>query len=182
MVKNLSPHLMRRNLAVNILVMGVCMLFLTLMMGLFVYRFSMEFWPPLGFASLSLNWPIISSVMILSSSLCYVFFERKKNRLFSTLAFLLGTGFLFSQQVVWSELNAIGINQGSGAYGSLLFGFTWIHFAHIVIGLLMFIFPLKIWKKNEWTETYQNSVLNVGKFWHCLMVIWIPLFLGLFII
>jgi len=68
----------------------------------------------------------------------------------------------------------------SGIFGSVIYGFTWIHAVHMVLGLCALLY-LKIVLKPNTVNVLQKTV-NVEKFWHFLGVIWIIMFLTLFVL
>ena len=61
---NYSEH----KLAMTVALISWSMLFATLLLGYFVYRFSQTVWPPLGVSSVPLLWPNLSLISVLASS------------------------------------------------------------------------------------------------------------------
>ena len=97
------------------------------------------------------------------------------------MTFILGWVFLALQTVLWNELKEAGIVVANGMVPSLVYAFTWIHAAHIVmalialvwIGWLLFRHPAKV------TEI---KLMNVGKFWHFLGIVWLLMYLMIFVL
>jgi cytochrome c oxidase subunit 3 len=84
--------------------------------------------------------------------------------------------------MVWRDLALRGITQSSGIFGSMLYGFTWIHIAHVLVGILLILWlGFKFLKINSVQPKDQLRVKNVGMFWHFLGLVWLVMFLGLFV-
>lgn len=176
-------------IAMTILLVSFSMLFATLLLGYTVYRFSNQVWPPIGFASVDLLYPVASTIIITLSSLtyhlAYVSFARKnmaaykRNILFTIVLALV---FFAAQWVLWSSMNASGIYVETGIFASILHGFTWIHAAHVVLGLFTLLYALKLSGLVKVEDRHYSTVSNIGKFWHFLTVIWFVMFLTLFIL
>lgn len=173
------------SIAMVVTLVSFGMMFLTLMMGFALYRFTAPVWPPAGMEKPSLLWPVISTVIIFASSLFLMKFEKniangikdKRNLLIATV---LGFAFMCSQFIFWNELKSHGIYVSSGIFPSILFGFTWIHAAHIVAGLILLVwlyFSLERSSKMTFVK-----VANVNKFWHFLGVVWLIMFVTIFVL
>lgn len=161
------------------------MLFCTIMMGFAIYRFTAPVWPPAGMEKPSLLWPTMSTLIIVASSYVYYLFEKKINEginqsklLLVTL--VLGLGFMVSQFIFWNELSSQGLFVSSGIYPSILYSFTWIHAAHIVVALLLLVWLYFSLRKADKMTTLKVS--NVGKFWHFLGVVWLIMFVTIFVL
>lgn len=173
------------NVAMAITLVIFAMLFCTIMMGFAIYRFTAPVWPPAGMEKPSLIWPTMSTLIIVASSFVYYLFEKKINEginqsklLLVTL--ILGLGFMVSQFIFWNELSAQGLFVSSGIYPSILYSFTWIHAAHIVIALLLLVWLYFSLRKADKMTTLK--VTNVGKFWHFLGVVWLIMFVTIFVL
>lgn len=178
---------MQNNLAMNMVLISGSMLFATLLMGYSLFRSSSSTWPPEGIRAVSLGYPLLSTATILLSSwfcsrlrgnLALNDFKAAKMNLNTTL--ILGVLFMVIQTLLWSEMRDTGLFIGSGIFSSVMYGFTWIHAAHVISGLLVLSW-LRFVLKPETTNLGQK-VLNVEKFWHFLGAIWLILFISLFVI
>lgn len=166
------------------------MLFAALFLSYALYRFRETAWPPLGFEQISLFWPSLSTALILVSSLFYYFYERgykekqiQTGRVFYCLSLLLGAGFLFSQKILWENLENHGMYAGSGIFASIVYGFTWIHAGHVFLGVLALFYALPTLRVSKFgSEELEMRVRNVGRFWHFLGFVWILMFISLFLI
>ncbi len=162
------------------------MLFITLFMGYAVYRTNAPFWPPLNIDKVPLTWPWVSSMIIaLSSWTCFQSRslaqkgQWKSAQLFSLFTIFCGLSFVGSQTLLWRDLKLSGIMVDSGIFASILYGFTWIHALHMVLGVGGLVFLhltlLKVDEKNIY------KVMNVERFWHFLGIVWAFMFAGLFL-
>lgn len=161
------------------------MLFATLLMGYAVYRTSATAWPPAGTTPVSLGYPLLSTLTIFLSSWFMRQVKRdvsdlRKARMNLDATLVLGVIFLGIQSLFWSELNASGLLVGSGIFSSILYGFTWIHAAHVAMGLFSLVWLRFVLKAT--TRNLEVKVLNVEKFWHFLGVIWLIMFITLFVL
>jgi len=161
------------------------MLFLTLMMAFALYRFTAPVWPPAGMTRPDLLLPTLSTLMIFLSSFFYVKFEKntstgvvdKKNL---TLTLVLGLAFMTSQFLFWSHLKSQGIFVSSGVFASIIYAFTWIHAAHIVVGLALLVWLFGA--LNSGDKLAAVKVSSVGKFWHFLGIVWLIMFVTIFVL
>jgi cytochrome c oxidase subunit 3 len=170
-----------------VLVSGT-MLFMTLFMGYAIYRTSATYWPPLGIPKIGLAIPFISTLVIIASS--WFAYQVKmhvklglieKAHIHLNKTIVLGTTFLMTQSYLWYHMKSTGVFvETSGIFGSVIYGFTWIHAVHMVLGLGALLY-LKIVLKPHTVNVLQKTI-NVEKFWHFLGVIWIIMFLTLFVL
>jgi cytochrome c oxidase subunit 3 len=156
------------------------MLFATLMMGFAIYRFSSPVWPPQGMVRPSLMIPTLSTLTIFLSSLAFVWFENKRDNRGLYLTLALGLGFMRLQFLFWSALKSQGIFASSGIFGSIIYSFTWVHAAHIVAAILLLMWL--IMQTHISNKPLENTISNVGKFWHFLGVVWAIMFLTIFVL
>jgi cytochrome c oxidase subunit 3 len=161
------------------------MLFATLMMGFALYRFTAPVWPPAGFGKPSLVIPMISTLMIILSSFFYMNFEKEIskgviNRRGLIWTLILGIGFMVSQFLFWNQLKSHGIFVSSGIFPSIIYAFTWIHTAHIVLAIGLLTWLLTSLKKEDSMTSIRVS--NVGKFWHFLGIVWLIMFVTIFVL
>ena len=176
------------NIGMGIILISWSMLFAALFLGYFVFRFSQDSWPPMGMARVPLLWPSISTLVLGFSSYAYwlfqkTFLEEKQQEgcKYLVLTIVIAFTFMAMQFQLWNVLKAQGLYANAGIFPSLLYGFTWIHCAHIGLGipaLLLLWFCLT--KKNIF-NIGELFIINLGRFWHFLGVIWLMMFLGLFV-
>lgn len=179
---------MTSSIAMILTLVSLSMLFATLMLGYVAYRFTSDVWPPLGMERAALELPTLSTVIILVSSLTYYLTETsflsqklKQFKVFFSLTFLLGVGFMISQMFLWKNLEATGIYVDTTVFGSIIYAFTWIHAAHVIGGIvaLLFLIP-SLTGKRDYLKG-QIWVKNVGQYWHFLGIVWFILYFSIFI-
>lgn len=170
-----------------VLLVSFSMLFATLMLGYAAYRLTSDVWPPMGLDKIDLLFPSLSTFIIALSSYCLWQFSvsrRQKSEriakqwLYSTL--FMGAGFFIVQCILWSSLKNAGILANEGIFQSIVYGFTWVHAAHVVVAWLALIalFPTI----NNYKQKYENRVHMITNFWHFLGVIWLVMFVTIFIL
>ena len=177
------------SITMTVLLISFSMLFGTLFLGYMVYRVRATVWPPMGMNDIGLFYPSFSTFVIFFSSVTYYIFEKLLNdkkltsaKRYLFLSLLLGLGFCASQYMVWRDLALRGITQSSGIFGSMLYGFTWIHIAHVLVGILILVWlGFKSFKINSIEYKDKLRAKNVGMFWHFLGLVWFVMFLGLFV-
>jgi len=177
------------SISMTVILISFSMLFASLFLGYIYYRANQSIWPPMGMDRLSLTYPLLSTFCIVMSSVFYLMSEKflelkeaKKVRFSYLIVLIFGAGFFFSQLKLWSALEMIGIYAGSGIFGSILHGFTWIHAAHVVLGYLclMCLIPTIYFKKQKPVD--RLKLKNIGKFWHFLGFIWLLMFVFIFVL
>lgn len=168
------------SIGMMVTIVAFSMLFATLFLGFFLYRFSATEWPPMNLNRIDHFFPAISSVLIISSSWFYEVFKKNLSKFSFLLSLGLGIAFVVSQFLFWNDLKAVGIFASSGIYGSLIYSFTWIHVGHMAIGLVMLLYLLPSVLREDFKRRIR--IINIGKFWHFLAVVWLMMYLLLFVI
>ncbi len=178
------------SIAMIVVLVSFSMLFASLFLGYSYFRITSPVWPPMGMDKVELFYPTLSTFAIVLSSMTFMIFRAKYfggGDVKKTLPWLLGTialglGFMYTQFSLWADLKSKGFYASSGVFQSLVYSFTWIHAAHIVIALLALAYLIPVTMKKECTITEENKVNNVGKFWHFLDVIWLLMYFIIFVI
>ena len=176
------------SIAMTVVLVVFSMLFASLFLGFTVFRVTSDVWPPMGFERIDLFLPTISLIVIALSSFTFWRFEKlfftenseKRFWLFCTM--LLGFAFMASQVMLWSDLHSRGIYVQDGIFPSIIYTFTWVHAAHVVGAWMVLFYLLPVLKVGASIPMLENRVLNVGKFWHFLGVVWLIMYVTLFLI
>lgn len=182
-----AEKLEQHNVAMTVTLVSWAMMFASLFLGYFIFRFNAPVWPPVELVGVPKVLPFISTIVMALSSVTYwmmeknLFKDENKTKLFWVATFALGLGFLGCQWQLWSDLKASGILVTNGIVPSMLYAFTWLHAAHIVLGLVGLLWLAWFVFKNT-NELTDVKVINVGKFWHFLGVIWLLMYLMLFVL
>ncbi len=174
------------NLASNIVIISMAMLFATLFMGYAIYRSSAPVWPPYGTQKVSLLLPSLSTlILFMSSFFCHQVLvnsrkaDFKKAHFNLNITIVLGLGFMILQGLLWSQMKGAGLYVSSGIFASLTYAFTWIHFAHMVLGVLALFYLKKVLTPQ--TPNILTKTSSVGNFWYFLEIVWIIMFITLFV-
>lgn len=172
----------QNSVAMTVTLISFGMLFASLFLGYFLVRFNAPAWPPVEIENLPKLLPLLSTLVMALSSFTYWKMEKgteKKLFWFATVA--LGVLFLGLQFALWNALYASGIYVSNGNVPSMVYAFTWLHAGHIVIalGLVVWLGWFVFKKPAGLTEA---KLINVGKFWHFLGVVWFLMYLMLFVL
>lgn len=177
-----QEKLMQHSIAMTVTLISFGMLFASLFLGYFLVRFNAPTWPPVEIQGMPKLLPFLSTLVIGLSSLTYYLMEKRAEKgLYWNLTFGLGIVFLVLQSLLWSALKDTGILISNGQVPSMVYGFTWIHAGHIVMGLLTLLWlgRFVFFKKEKLTDI---KLMNVGKFWHFLGIVWLLMYLMIFVL
>jgi cytochrome c oxidase subunit 3 len=166
------------SIAMTMTLVSFSMLFATLFLGYVSYRLTSEIWPPVGMQRLTLGLPTASTMIILASSLTYLFFEQTAKKKWLVMTTILGFVFMVTQLYFWRDLKLSGVYVDTTIFASMVYAVTWIHAAHVVLGLLALLLLLNRLRNNEsplWIK-------NIGQFWHFLGLTWFLIFVGIFVL
>ncbi|MFQ5518835.1 MAG: heme-copper oxidase subunit III [Mariprofundus sp.] len=128
-----------------------------------VARLGAPAWPPAG--TPEIHAPILDTIILLASSIT-IGLAREKEKAGNVSGFIMmvlisvaiWAYFMFGVISNWQDLAAQGFTAGVNAYATALFGFTGIHVAHIVIGLLVMLTPLQAAMKGRMSYSYNRSM------------------------
>lgn len=184
MMKNPGNELnnFRNSVAMTVTLISFGMLFASLFLGYFLVRFNAPVWPPVEIENLPKLLPFLSTIVMGLSSVTYYRFEKNTEKKVPWLTTVsLGILFLVLQVFLWKALAASGIFVSNGNVPSMVYAFTWLHAGHIVIALgLVLWLGFYVFKKPE--ALTEGKLINVGKFWHFLGVVWLLMYLMLFVL
>jgi cytochrome c oxidase subunit 3 len=144
-------------------------------------------WPPEPFELPVLTAGINTVILVSSSFTIHWALEgvRRGNRMALqaglALTWLLGATFLFIQM---NEYVHIGFSARDGAFGSIFYGLTGLHGAHVFVGLLLLTFAnVRAWRGHFGPEAKDHLGVEVpGIYWHFVDVMWIIVFVSVYII
>jgi cytochrome c oxidase subunit III len=185
MNKAQSPELeaFKNSVGMTVTLISFGMLFATLFLGYFLVRFNSPTWPPVEIQGMPKLLPFLSTLIMALSSVSYFFFEKRdtQRKLWWSVTLILGFGFLLLQWGLWATLKETGILISNGMVPSMVYAFTWLHAGHIVLGILglLWIGFFVFFKTDKLSVL---KVLNIGKFWHFLGVVWLLMYLFLFVL
>ena len=107
--------------------------------------------------------------------------NRNAMKMGLALTWLLGATFLFIQI---NEYVHIGFSARDGAFGSIFYGLTGLHGAHVFVGLLLLTFAnIRVWRGHFGTDAKDHLGVEVpGIYWHFVDVMWIIVFTAVYIL
>jgi len=176
------------SIAMTVVLVAFSMLFASLFLGFTVFRFTSPVWPPMGFERIDLFLPTVSTIIIALSSFSFWKFQNvflvngKEKKFWFSLTALLGMAFMISQILLWSNLHSKGIYVQDGIFPSIIYSFTWVHAAHVVVAWLVLFYLVPTLKADLDVESYEIRVFNIGKFWHFLGVVWLIMYITMFLL
>jgi cytochrome c oxidase subunit 3 len=132
----------------------------------------------------ALGLPLVNTLILLSSGVTVTIAHQalRANRrglltLFLAATFLLGFLFVYLQATeyhhAWTEL---GLQLGTGVYGSTFFMLTGFHGLHVTVGAIML---LVIWLRvvrGHFTPERHFAFEGVSWYWHFVDVVWLGLY------
>jgi cytochrome c oxidase subunit 3 len=96
-----------------------------------------------------------------------------------TLTFLLGLTFLLTQILEYSR---IGFTPHTDAFGSVFFGLTGLHGAHVFVGLTLLLAATVRSYRGHYSEDAHLGVEIPGIYWHFVDVMWIVVYTTVYIL
>ena len=158
----------------------------------FVYagiRTGTRVWPPPGLPPIPVALPGVNTLVLAASSIALFLGtravargQRKALAWWVLGAIGLGSAFLGLQIVVWRDLWMAGLLPSSGQFGSVFYGLTVLHAAHVLAGLVVLgvIFVRAL--RGVYTEHNVVRVRVAGMFWHFVDVVWVLMFVALYLV
>jgi cytochrome c oxidase subunit 3 len=184
-----SSRIDRQTLGILLFIVSEVMLFGSFFAAYFFIRVVANVgpWPPEGFELPKAVAGINTAILVSSSFTIHWALEsiRRENRrgLIMGLAatFMLGATFLFIQI---NEYAHIGFAPHTNAFGSVFYGLTGLHGAHVTIGLLLLAFAnIRAWRGHFSKEPKTHLGVEVpGIYWHFVDVMWIIVFTTVYIL
>jgi cytochrome c oxidase subunit III len=161
-------------------------LFATLIATYFFLGMSSMSWPPPGVAKPTLQWPLIMTAALLSSSVVLVYGERglargdRRCHATGVLgAVILGLAFLGLQTKEYIEkLATLGPTQNS--YGSIFYTITGLHGTHVAFGILALVWALARERRSK-QPTRSAATTNVSLYWHFVDGVWLVILTSLYL-
>lgn len=145
-------------------------------------------WPPPGAPTLPVALPAANTIVLLASSGCLgagvralARGDRKVLPRWLVATIVLGGAFLGLQFLVWRDVWNAGLLPSSNTYGSIFFGFTALHAAHVLAGLLVLLVVLVRSLLGRYTEHNVVRVRVCAMFWHFIDVVWVLMFVSIYL-
>jgi cytochrome c oxidase subunit 3 len=185
-----SSRIDRQTLGILLFIVSEVMLFGAFFASYFFLRVVAnegETWPPEGF-ELPVAVAAVNTVILVSSSFTVHWAlesAKRDNRsgMIMGLAttFMLGATFLFIQI---NEYVHIGFSARDDAFGSIFYGLTGLHGAHVTVGLILLAFAnIRAWRGHFGPEAKDHLGVEVpGIYWHFVDVMWIIVFTSVYVL
>jgi cytochrome c oxidase subunit 3 len=185
-----SSRIDRQTLGILLFIVSEVMLFGAFFASYFFLRVVAnegQPWPPEGF-ELPVSVAGVNTAILISSSFTVHWalesIRREHRRglilgLGST--FLLGATFLFIQL---NEYIHIGFSARDDAFGTIFYGLTGLHGAHVTVGLILLAFAnIRAWRGHFGPNAKDHLGVEVpGIYWHFVDVMWIIVFTTVYIL
>jgi cytochrome c oxidase subunit III len=184
-----SSRIDRQTLGILLFIVSEVMLFGSFFAAYFFIRVVANVgpWPPDGL-TLPKTVALVNTFILVSSSFTVHWALesiRRGNRrgLIMGLAttFMLGATFLFIQI---NEYAHIGFAPYTNAFGSVFYGLTGLHGAHVTVGLMLLSFAnIRAWRGHFSKEPKKHLGVEVpGIYWHFVDIMWIIVFTTVYIL
>jgi len=151
--------------------------------GYWVARLGAVEWPPEGTPDIAVSGPVIATLILLISSLTIGIARKKQLQddasgfvrmvLLSSAIWLV---FMWLTISGWNHLLAQGFEISTNAASTALYGLTGIHFAHVLIGLLVMLTCVPTAMKGKLSQSYTRAMtmyvhfVNVLGLWVLLQI------------
>jgi cytochrome c oxidase subunit III len=142
-------------------------------------------WPPAGVELDTVESSVGTALLALSSLLVLVAIRdvhanrRARARLWLTGTVLCGVLFLAETVHGWSK-NAFTF--ASHAYGSVFYGMTGFHAAHVTAGVVMLAFLTAGVDKPGFTREHAAGAEAISYYWHFVFVVWLGLWATIYFV
>ena len=95
------------------------------------------------------------------------------------LTLALGVTFLLTQI---REYSRVGFNPGDGAFGTIFYGLTGLHGAHVFVGLTLLTFATIRAFRGHFSAAHHSGVEVPGIYWHFVDVMWIVVYTTVYLL
>jgi cytochrome c oxidase subunit III len=134
--------------------------------------------PAMGLPALNTAILLSSSVTVTIAHHALITGHRMRLKIFLAATFLLGFTFVFLQAKEYHEAyTEMGLQLGTGIYGSTFFMLTGFHGLHVTLGAIML---MVIWfrvLKGHFTPKRHFGFEGVAWYWHFVDVVWLGLYI-----
>jgi cytochrome c oxidase subunit III len=139
---------------------------------------SFETVPALGLPALNTAILLASSVTVTIAHEALISGKRLRLKIFLAATFLLGFTFVYMQAKEYHEAyTELGLQLGTGIYGSTFFMLTGFHGLHVTLGAIMLtVIWLRV-LRGHFTPQRHFGFEAVAWYWHFVDVVWLGLFI-----
>ncbi len=143
-------------------------------------------WPPENIQILSIDLPVINTLLLLSSGATITIAHYallhgniEKATKATVWTWVLGIIFLVFQMFEYSHAD-FSINDG--VYGSVFYMLTGFHGFHVFLGIIMLMVASWRLKKGDFTAKNHFYFEGMAWYWHFVDIVWIGLFLFVYLL
>ncbi|MDQ3571357.1 MAG: cytochrome c oxidase subunit 3 [Actinomycetota bacterium] len=186
---NQSSSIDRATLGILLFIISEIMLFGAFFASYFFIRVvsNQGPWPPEPYELPVLVAGVNTAILVSSSFTVHWALEgarsgnRRALQMGLAATWLLGATFLFIQM---NEYVHIGFSARDGGFGSIFYGLTGLHGAHVFIGLLLLTFAnIRAWRGHFGSGAKEHLGVELpGIYWHFVDVMWIIVFVTIYIL
>jgi len=184
-----SSRIDRQTLGILLFIVSEVMLFGAFFASYFFLRVvvSPPHWPPPPFELPVAVAGMNTAILFSSSFTVHYALEsiRRGNRngmkLGLAATWLLGATFLFIQL---NEYVHLGFSARDGAFGTIFYGLTGLHGAHVFVGLMLLTFAnIRAWRGHFGPEPKDHLGVEIpGIYWHFVDVMWLIVFTTVYVL
>jgi cytochrome c oxidase subunit 3 len=95
------------------------------------------------------------------------------------LTLALGLVFLLTQV---REYSRVGFSPGDGAFGTIFYGLTGLHGAHVFVGLTLLTVATVRAFRGHYSAAHHHGVEIPGIYWHFVDVMWIVVYVTIYVL
>jgi cytochrome c oxidase subunit III len=144
-------------------------------------------WQPEGFELPVAVAAVNTAILVSSSFTVHWALESAKRNNRSGMIMGLATTFLLGATFLFIQLNEyvhIGFSARDEAFGSIFYGLTGLHGAHVTVGLILLAFAnIRAWRGHFGPDAKDHLGVEVpGIYWHFVDVMWIIVFTTVYIL
>lgn len=165
------------------------MMFGALFFAYGVMRSRAPMWPPADQPRLPLSTGIINTAVLACSSVLLhgALVAIRRNRrsaagMLLVLTAIFGAAFLGLQMRSWSHMALTGFSPSSGPYASVFYGLTWLHAAHVVVGVLALGYLVFRTSRGAYSAPRHLPIRLWSMYWHFVGVVWGLMFVLIYLV
>ena len=185
-----SSRIDRQTLGILLFIVSEVMLFGAFFASYFFLRVVANegnSWPPEGFELPVAVAAVNTAILVSSSFTVHWALESAKRDNRSGLIMGLATTLLLGATFLFIQINEyvhIGFSARDEAFGTIFYGLTGLHGAHVTVGLILLAFAnIRAWRGHFGPDAKDHLGVEVpGIYWHFVDVMWIIVFTSAYIL
>ena len=144
-----------------------------------------DVWPPEGFHLPVFVAGVNTAILLTSSFTMHWALQSIKRgnraglKAGLVLTLVMGTAFLVTQMIEYAR---VGFNPSDGSFGTIFFGLTGLHGAHVFVGLTLLAVATTRAFRGHYTPEHHHGVEIPGIYWHFVDVMWIVVYATIYLL